>query len=143
MLIYFKHFDLLLKDFKIFFLVATFLATWNICFFKYGLRVASMSPSNGDIPYILIKPVKISVNRTFFSTFFPVKTTSAWLKNLSSFTIGVCSFLFCFLFLFIYFFFSCCCYFFFFFSKKKFNSKGKVVFNLLYYWDYQLSVSRA
>ena len=54
---------------KISFLIATFLANWNTCLLKCGLRVIFIFRHTGGILYILIKTVKTFVNRSFLVHF--------------------------------------------------------------------------
>ena len=54
---------------KISFLIATFLAIWNTCLLKCGLRVAFIFGDTGGILYVLIKTVKTFVTRSFLVHF--------------------------------------------------------------------------
>ena len=68
-----KCFYIPLKVFKIFFLIATFLATWTTCLLKFLLSAAFMLQDEEGVHYISIRYLKNYVIMTFFGT-FPVKT---------------------------------------------------------------------
>ena len=64
-----KCFYIPLKVFKIFFLIATFLATWTTCLLKFPLSAAFMLQDEEGVHYISIRYLKNYVIMTFFGTF--------------------------------------------------------------------------